>query len=59
MAAMEALWQRGLWVPGIRPPTVPGNTSRLRISLSAAHEPDHIEALCAALSAVAAERMAA
>lgn len=59
MAAMDALWTRGLWVPGIRPPTVPAGASRLRVSLSAAHEPAHVEALCAALVEVAGLRAAA
>jgi 8-amino-7-oxononanoate synthase len=51
-AALEAsrrLLERGLLVPAIRPPTVPAGTSRLRVSLSAAHGDDDIDALAAAL----------
>lgn len=45
LAASESLRGHGLLVPAIRPPTVPAGTSRLRISLSAAHETRHIERL--------------
>ena len=43
MACTEALLANGLFVQGIRPPTVPRGTARLRIGLSAAHDQQHID----------------
>ena len=52
MAAAGQLYADGFWVPGIRPPTVPPDTARLRVTLSAAHTMHEVERLAAALNAL-------
>ena len=53
LALSAALWQRGFWVPAIRPPTVPAGTARLRITLTAAHAHEDVDALAAELAELA------
>jgi 8-amino-7-oxononanoate synthase len=53
LAASDALLALGLWVPAIRPPTVPPGRSRLRVTFSAAHDDDDVERLIAALATLA------
>ena len=47
------LYRRGLWVPAIRPPTVPRGSARLRVSLSAAHSAAQVAELVDALRELA------
>ena len=54
LAVMAALEERVIWVPAIRPPTVPAGTARLRITLSADHRIEDVDRLCAALREIAA-----
>lgn len=50
MSLSQRLLETGYHVPGIRPPTVPKGTARLRVALSAAHELEDIEGLLDRLS---------
>jgi 8-amino-7-oxononanoate synthase len=50
MTASDSLRKKGLWVPAIRPPTVPNGSSRLRITFSAAHCDEDIEQLLEGLA---------
>ncbi len=53
MELSEGLRLRGIWVPAIRPPTVPDGSARLRISLSAAHGAQGVEQLIGTLRELA------
>ncbi|QKT04987.1 8-amino-7-oxononanoate synthase [Ectothiorhodospiraceae bacterium 2226] len=50
LALGERLRARGVLVGVIRPPTVPPGGARLRVSLSAAHEPEQVSRLVRALA---------
>ncbi|HEY2773854.1 MAG TPA: 8-amino-7-oxononanoate synthase [Candidatus Binatia bacterium] len=55
VAAAAALLERGYYVAAIRPPTVPDGTSRLRLSLMATHQEEHIDGVAAALVEILGE----
>jgi 8-amino-7-oxononanoate synthase len=50
LAVSERLFARGFWVAAIRPPTVPKGSARLRITLSAGHTEEQVDALVEALA---------
>jgi 7-keto-8-aminopelargonate synthetase-like enzyme len=58
LEASAALLADGLWVPAIRPPTGPAGTSRLRVTVSAAHTDDQVAALVDALAPLRAAMLA-
>jgi hypothetical protein len=52
MRLSAELFERGIFVQGIRPPTVPAGTSRLRIVPMATHTPAHLDQLISAMHAL-------
>lgn len=48
----QALFDRGFWVGVVRPPTVPVGTARLRLTVTAGHAPEQVDALLDALGSV-------
>lgn len=52
LKAATVLWERGYFVPAIRTPTVPRDAARLRISVTALHEREHLDGLIDALGQI-------
>ena len=52
LEASRALFDLGFFVPAVRPPSVAPGTARLRITVTAMHEREHVEALLEALRKV-------
>jgi 8-amino-7-oxononanoate synthase len=52
MRVAATLYEQGMWVPAIRPPTVPQGTARLRVTLSAAHTGQDVTELTSALNSL-------
>ena len=51
----EKLFAHNILISAIRPPTVPADTARLRITLSAAHSAEQVQQLLSALANIAEE----
>ena len=50
MGITDRLLRAGIYAQGIRPPTVPEGTSRLRFTVMATHQPEHLDQALAALA---------
>ncbi len=48
----KALYEKGILIPAIRPPTVPANSSRLRMTVMSTHTREDLDRLLAALDGV-------
>lgn len=49
LALAERVREAGVWIPAVRYPTVARGAARLRVTVSAAHQPKHLDALLKAL----------
>ncbi len=49
VALSDFLREQGFWINAIRPPTVPAGTARLRLTLTASHRKDDVQAVLQAL----------
>ncbi len=56
MDVSQALFDRGVFVHGIRPPTVPEGTGRLRLTLMATHTPEMVRTAAARIDEALSER---
>ena len=52
LAISDALKEKGFWVSAIRPPTVPVNSSRLRVTITSSHKEQQIKALANCINEV-------
>lgn len=55
LAMAERLREAGVWVPAVRYPAVARGAARLRVTVSAAHQPKHLDALLDALGSGTAD----
>jgi 8-amino-7-oxononanoate synthase len=58
LAVARALRERGFEVQAIRPPTVPEGTSRIRLTVTARHTTEDVEALASAIREIVAHGLA-
>jgi glycine C-acetyltransferase len=55
MEFSKRLLERGIYIQGIRPPTVPAGSSRLRCTVMANHTPADLELAAAAIVSIGRE----